>query len=72
MPRLAPGTALYRNQDYEFEKTLSKRSAERKIGIEFLLEENDFGFTLTAIDEENTGHASSLSRNVIDLFGECF
>jgi putative protease len=53
MPRLAPGAALYRNQDYEFEKTLSKKSAERKINTEFILEENNSGFTLTAIDEDD-------------------
>ena len=52
MPRLNPGTTLFRNYDHEFEKILTKKSAERKIGIEFLLEENNFGFSLTAIDED--------------------
>jgi putative protease len=52
MPRLSPGMTLYRNYDHEFEKTLSKKSAERKIGIELELEENNFGFSLTATDED--------------------
>ncbi|MCL1934716.1 MAG: U32 family peptidase [Candidatus Azobacteroides sp.] len=52
MPSLLPGTTLYRNYDHEFEKTLSKKSAERKIEIEFELAENAFGFSLTAADED--------------------
>lgn len=52
MPAILPGTTLYRNYDHEFEKTLSKKSAERKIGIEFDLAENAFGFSLTATDED--------------------
>jgi putative protease len=47
------GTTLYRNFDQEFEKTLAKKSAERKINIDFVLEAEDFGFSLTAIDEDN-------------------
>jgi putative protease len=52
MPTLNPGTTLYRNYNHEFEKTLSKKSAERKIGIESELTENAFGFSLTATDED--------------------
>ena len=52
MPHLTSGIILYRNYDHEFEKTLSKKSAERKIGIDFILEENNFGFSLTAMDED--------------------
>ena len=52
MPILRQGIILYRNYDHEFEKTLSKKSAERKIGIEFELAENAFGFSLTATDED--------------------
>ena len=52
MPALFSGTTLYRNYDHEFEKTLSKKSAERKIGLELELSENAFGFSLTATDED--------------------
>ncbi|MDR0833251.1 MAG: U32 family peptidase [Candidatus Symbiothrix sp.] len=50
MPRLEPGTVLYRNFDHEFEKILSKKSSERKINIELTLAETPFGFSLTAED----------------------
>ncbi|GHT00541.1 hypothetical protein FACS189421_12670 [Bacteroidia bacterium] len=53
MPRLDRGIALFRNYDHEFEKTLSKKSAERKIRLEWLLEETDAGFSLTATDEDD-------------------
>jgi len=52
MPAINLGTTLYRNYDHEFEKMLSKKSAERKIGIEFELTENAFGFSLTVTDED--------------------
>jgi putative protease len=53
MPRLERGIAFFRNYDHDFEKTLSKKSSERKIRIELLLEENNFGFSLTAMDEDS-------------------
>jgi len=52
MPRMDKGTFLFRNYDHEFEKNVSKKSAERKIPIEWILEENAFGFSLTAIDSD--------------------
>jgi putative protease len=52
MPTLSLGTTLYRNYDHEFEKTLAKKSAERKIKLDFELAENAFGFSLTATDED--------------------
>ena len=44
MPRIKPGTEVYRNFDQEFEKTLSKESAVRKIGVDILFEETPLGF----------------------------
>ena len=52
MPRLTSGITLYRNYDHEFEKVLAKKSAERKIKLDLILEENNFGFSLTAQDED--------------------
>jgi putative protease len=52
MPSLSIGTALFRNLDHEFEKELADKSAERKISIRFTLEADEFGFCLTAIDED--------------------
>jgi putative protease len=53
MPSLISGVTLYRNFDHEFEKTLSGKSAERKISLDLNLAENNFGFSLTATDEDD-------------------
>jgi len=47
---LRPGVALYRNNDQEFERLLSRPSAERKIPISMKLEATADGFTLTSGD----------------------
>lgn len=52
MPILERGMTLFRNHDHEFEQTLLKKSAERKIKVDLNLEENNFGFSLTAVDED--------------------
>jgi len=52
MPQLKKGTFIYRNYDQEFEKLLSKPSAERKIDIAIDLHEIPFGFSLQASDED--------------------
>ena len=49
MPQgLRPGIRLYRNNDQEFERLLSKPSAERKIPIRLALRAVDDGFELSA------------------------
>jgi Collagenase and related proteases len=52
MPVLEKNITLYRNYNQEFERSLQKKSAERKIRIDLQLEENSFGFFLTASDED--------------------
>ena len=52
VPRIRPRTPLFRNQDQEFERVLAHKSAERKIAVRMRLEENAFGFSLTAEDED--------------------
>ena len=47
---LRPGMALYRNNDQEFERLLSKPSAERKLEISMVMEAVDDGFTLIMTD----------------------
>ena len=59
---LSPGTLLYRNYDHEFEKTLSKKSAERRIGLDIDLSESDDGFVLCLTDE--TGQTVSVALKV--------
>lgn len=44
---LHPGIRLYRNNDIEFERLLSRPSAERKIPITFRLETTETGYRLT-------------------------
>lgn len=49
MPQgLRPGMALYRNNDQEFERILSKSSSVRKIPVRFSLRAVDTGYELTA------------------------
>ena len=45
---LCPGVRLYRNSDQEFERLLSRQSADRRIPITILLRAVPEGFTLTA------------------------
>lgn len=52
MPRIRKGTELFRNLDHEFEKALSRKSAERLISVSMELAENSFGYTLSAEDED--------------------
>lgn len=47
---LHSGTALYRNNDQEFERLLSRPSAERKIPVTFRLAQTTDGFSLTCRD----------------------
>ncbi|MCR4764773.1 MAG: U32 family peptidase [Bacteroidaceae bacterium] len=54
---LQPKMVLYRNMDQQFAQALSKRSAERKIGIGWQLNETPDGFALTATDED--GHVAT-------------
>lgn len=53
MPRIKPRTVIYRNFDQEFERALSRRSSERKIAVNILLSENNFGFSLMLTDEDD-------------------
>lgn len=62
MPRIAPRTKLYRNFDQEFERVLSRRSAERKIAVSVLLADNNFGFSLTLTDEDDNSVTLALPR----------
>lgn len=62
MPHIKPRTILYRNFDQEFEKTLARKSAERKIALSMELTENNFGFSLTLTDEDKNSVTVSLPR----------
>jgi len=62
MPDVKPRTVLYRNFDQEFEKLLARKSADRKINIELSLTDNNFGFTLSAKDEDGNAVSVALPR----------
>ena len=51
---LRPGIALYRNSDQEFERRLSRSSAERKIPLTMYLEATASGFRLSANGQSAT------------------
>lgn len=53
IPELKKGTYVYRNYDHEFEKLLSKKSAERKIETSIIIKEIAFGFSLQIKDEDD-------------------
>jgi len=52
MPSIPIGTDVYRNFDQEFEKTLSKESAVRKISVEIKFEETSDGYRVSMTDED--------------------
>lgn len=62
MPRVKPRTLLYRNYDQEFERLLGRKSAERKLAVDLLLSDNEFGFSLTLTDEDNNRVSLTLPR----------
>ncbi len=62
MPKIKPRTKLYRNYDKEFEQLLSRPSAARKISVNLLLAENNFGFSLTLTDEDANSVTLTLPR----------
>ena len=59
MPSIASGTDVYRNFDQEFEKTLAKESAVRKISVDILFEETPDGYRVSFTDED--GYEASVS-----------
>lgn len=55
MPKgLRPGMSLFRNNDQEFERILSKSSAQRKIPVSMALRDTEDGFSLSATIHDQT------------------
>ncbi|MCK2086766.1 U32 family peptidase [Thauera aromatica] len=57
---LAPGTALLRNHDHEFERALEKKSAERRIRVDARFAATATGFALSLTDEDGIGASAEL------------
>jgi putative protease len=51
---LKPGTAMHRNRDMAWDRTLARKSAERRIGVTLQLSETPSGFALAITDAD--GH----------------
>ena len=49
---LTAGATLFRNRDQEFERSLEKESADRRISVKPVLTETQDGFALTLTDED--------------------
>lgn len=60
MPLLKPGTQIWRNNDYAFEKALQGKTSERKVNISIELSETPTGFLLEAVDEDGCRATASL------------
>ncbi len=52
MPEMDRNTFLFRNHDQEFDKVLSGKTSERKIGVDILFSETSEGFSIQITDEE--------------------
>lgn len=53
MPAIKLRTPLFRNYDHEFEQLLARPTAMRKLFLSWRLAEIPFGFSLTAVDEDD-------------------
>ena len=56
---LRPGLAISRNRDHAWEQTLTKKSAERRIGVSATFAETTDGFSLTLQDEDGIAVTAS-------------
>ena len=69
MPEITVGTTLFRNFDFEFDKTLKQKTSERKIALDILFSETETGFYIRLTDEENISlelsfpHEKQLAKN---------
>ncbi|MCH2241046.1 MAG: U32 family peptidase, partial [Aquabacterium sp.] len=59
---LRRGTEVSRNRDHDWELQLTRKSAERRIGVTLTLRETDEGLALTARDED--GHEATVTTAV--------
>ena len=56
---LKVGTVIHRNRDHHWEAALNKKSSERKVRIDLVLEEQPGGLRLTVRDEDGIESATS-------------
>ncbi|HEX5364037.1 MAG TPA: U32 family peptidase [Gallionella sp.] len=63
LPGLHPGLTINRSRDHVWEQLLSKKSAERRIGVSVRFAETGNGFSLTLQDEDGICATSSLAAD---------
>jgi collagenase-like PrtC family protease len=59
---LVAGTPLFRNHDHAFERTLEKRSAERRVGLTLTLSDEGELLKLSAVDEDGVSAHATLAH----------
>ena len=59
---LRAGTALHRNRDMAWDRLLTKKSAERRIGVTLRLSETGRGFALEAVDDDGVAARSEAAH----------
>ena len=69
MPNIEKGMRLRRNNDFEFEKLLSGRTAERKIGVRITLETEEGGFVVRVEDEDGLSVSHSARTEIMEESG---
>lgn len=57
---LRKDTAVHRNRDTAWDRTLQRKSAERRIGVRLTLSDTEDGLALTAVDED--GHEVTVAH----------
>ena len=57
---IAPGTTMWRSNDFAFEKQLQGKTAERKIALDMELSETPEGLSLKLTDEDNVSATATI------------
>ena len=61
LPGLRRGTIIRRNRDRAWERTLAKKSAERRVAVRAVFSANDGGYTLALADSDGISGLASVS-----------
>lgn len=59
--KIAPGSSLWRNNDFAFEKQLQGKTSERKLFVSMVFNETEDGFSLSLCDEFDNQVCSHIS-----------
>lgn len=65
MPDIDPATPVFRNYDHQFQQTLRRQVATRRIGVSIVFQELPDGFCLTAEDEDGNVVSTTIETEKI-------